>query len=399
MAKGICQASMFSWFVAICVFSSVVIMYTQFSVIATKFKMLDNKSWTITSVSSEKRSSFSKASFKVVSIRNTSNKTNAVGRGKLGAGKPVEKKNIPNMSMYKIRQDNLHRSLKAKASKLLSWQPNITRTREVRNNLNQINGSFVFTQINTPVGGKYYNSFHQDPVTIDDDKHRLLLEASPFAHTSIPLFNTCAVVGNGGILRRSNCGKEIDASDFVFRANLQPIKHFTRDAGRKTNLTSLNPSKVKNRYDLLSSKANITKIVSAFKEYTGYILWIPNSQAIATELGFIVARVLKENTTLQLLLADDDYFSRVGDYWKSSKMLSTGMILTSIALSLCDEVRLYGFWPFSVDLTGKLSPMHYTNDITWSSYTNAHDFPHEFQQLTELHSEGVLRLQVSACVV
>ncbi|XP_035693970.1 alpha-2,8-sialyltransferase 8E-like [Branchiostoma floridae] len=69
---------------------------------------------------------------------------------------------------------------------------------------------------------------------------------SPFENKR---FNTCSLVGNGGILKGSGCGKEIDASEFVFRFNMAPMdEKYLEDIGNKTNLITMNPSMIKYRY-------------------------------------------------------------------------------------------------------------------------------------------------------
>ncbi len=56
---------------------------------------------------------------------------------------------------------------------------------------------------------------------------------------------TCAVVGNGGILLGSGCGYQIDAHDFIIRSNLADIKHFAKDVGKKTSVTTINGLKLR----------------------------------------------------------------------------------------------------------------------------------------------------------
>ena len=66
-----------------------------------------------------------------------------------------------------------------------------------------------------------------------------------------------------------------------------------------------------------------------------------------------------------------------------------------MAVALCDDVHLYGFWPFLQDLHGNNVTYHYYDD---EKLTGAvHDFPLEFGMLLELHRNGVIHLHVHPC--
>ncbi|XP_033110941.1 beta-galactoside alpha-2,6-sialyltransferase 1-like, partial [Anneissia japonica] len=51
---------------------------------------------------------------------------------------------------------------------------------------------------------------------------------------------TCALLGNSGILSGSKCGQEIDAHDHVFRSNMAKLEGFQEDVGTKTSLVTIN---------------------------------------------------------------------------------------------------------------------------------------------------------------
>nr|XP_006817394.1 PREDICTED: alpha-N-acetylneuraminide alpha-2,8-sialyltransferase-like [Saccoglossus kowalevskii] len=264
-------------------------------------------------------------------------------------------------------QDELQKKLTDTLEKLQVWKRNITAAKYIRNEIDINNGtSFIFTKENSPAGREYYNSFQKSPVTIDEFKRELLPQSTPFSNMSS--FNACAIVGNGGILKNSFCGREIDSHDFVMR------------------------------FQLLNSSAEVARFMVALNEYTGSLLWIPNSWAINTSVTFTTAKVVKEHSNLHMLLSDPEYFRRIGEHWRVDRLLSTGMMLVSLGLTLCDELHLYGFWPFTIDAKGETLPMHYTEDISWKTYRRSHDYPSEFKLLESLHHSGVLRLRVNECI-
>lgn len=101
----------------------------------------------------------------------------------------------------------------------------------------------------------------------------------------------------------------------------------------------------------------------------------------------------------RVLFAGPNFLGSVEKFWKGrgvhARRLSTGLFLASLALGLCEEVNLYGFWPFSVDLQGRpISHHYYDNVLPMSGF---HAMPEEFLQLWDLHKIGTLRLHVGRC--
>ncbi|XP_019467194.2 alpha-N-acetylneuraminide alpha-2,8-sialyltransferase [Meleagris gallopavo] len=256
---------------------------------------------------------------------------------------------------------------------------------------------FAMTKQNSPMGknlwfdGEFLYSF-----TIDNTTYSLFPQATPF---QLPL-KKCSVVGNGGILKKSGCGKQIDQADFVMRCNLPPLsREYSKDVGLKTQLVTANPSIIQKRFQnlLWSRKA----FVESVKVYNHSYIYMPAfSMKTGTGPSLRVYYTLKDFGAKQaVLFANPNFLRDIGKFWKSkgihAKRLSTGLFLVSAALGLCEEVTIYGFWPFSVDLHGKFISHHYYDNVLPDS--GFHAMPEEFLQLWFLHKSGVLRMQLEQC--
>ncbi|XP_066275508.1 alpha-2,8-sialyltransferase 8B-like [Branchiostoma lanceolatum] len=98
--------------------------------------------------------------------------------------------------------------------------------------------SSVLTKQNVKVGDVLPNVLNRKmPLKISRDVYRVLPKESPFRNKH---FQTCAVVGNSGILRGSRCGASIDGAEAVFRCNLPPLgkQIYRKDAGVKSTFTT-----------------------------------------------------------------------------------------------------------------------------------------------------------------
>uniref|UniRef100_A0A8C4WSV2 alpha-N-acetylgalactosaminide alpha-2,6-sialyltransferase n=1 Tax=Eptatretus burgeri TaxID=7764 RepID=A0A8C4WSV2_EPTBU len=82
--------------------------------------------------------------------------------------------------------------------------------------------------------GRKFSDISEALLLLKEKENRVLLDWPPTKQPQDKHCITCAVVGNGGILRKSAQGKNIDAHDYVFRMNGAIIKGYEQDVGIRT---------------------------------------------------------------------------------------------------------------------------------------------------------------------
>ncbi|XP_044280969.1 alpha-2,8-sialyltransferase 8F [Varanus komodoensis] len=258
--------------------------------------------------------------------------------------------------------------------------------------------NFIASQNNTPLGSNMsYEVDNKKTIHITEEIFRMLPESQPLDHP----FKHCAVVGNGGILKSSRCGAEIDKSDFVFRCNLPPtVGSISQDVGNKTNLVTVNPSIIAQKYNKLNEKK--TTFLENIANYGEAFLLLPAfSFRSNTAASFKVHHTLKEFSAKQkAIFFYPRYLKSLAQFWRTKGVkayrLSSGFMITSAAVELCENVKLYGFWPFSKSIAGApISHHYYDNQLPKPGF---HAMPKEYNQILQLHGRGILKLQFGKCL-
>ncbi|KAJ8797814.1 hypothetical protein J1605_017016 [Eschrichtius robustus] len=90
-------------------------------------------------------------------------------------------------------------------------------------------------------------------------------------------------------------------------------------------------------------------------------------------------------------------------YWLTNKVHikrpTTGLLMYTLATRFCNQIYLYGFWPFPLDQNQNPVKYHYYDSLKYgyTSQAGPHTMPLEFKALKSLHEQGALKLTVGQC--
>ncbi|XP_077979188.1 alpha-2,8-sialyltransferase 8E-like [Glandiceps talaboti] len=282
----------------------------------------------------------------------------------------------------------------------LPWKQNLSALNHMRTeldkNLTAVKHSVV-TQENTPQDSSLHFYAYPGKAAITEKVHKLLPKRAPFPEER---FKRCSVIGNSGILVDSGCGYEIDKADYVFRCNAAPIDRFSRDAGKKTNLTTVNKSTLHDKYMTLKSLDTQYQFQHDMSEYNG-LLWIPvYANRPFLDDCYNAKRVFQSEKS-DIVFGNPHHFIQISKYWAARGLrgiMTTGMYLLSTALNLCEETHVFGFWPFLQTPDGSSITFHYYDEIAFTNRTKRiHAIPFEFELIYKLHQDRIVKMHIGKC--
>ncbi|KAK5878419.1 hypothetical protein CesoFtcFv8_023827 [Champsocephalus esox] len=218
--------------------------------------------------------------------------------------------------------------------------------------------SFLFTtKRNTPAGTKLrYEVDTSGILPITAEVFKMFPDDMPYSKSQ---YKKCAVIGNGGIIKNSKCGKEIDSADFIFRCNIPPINEkYSADVGSRTDLVTINPSIISERFQKLEKwRRPFYEVLQNYENSSVVLPAFYNTRN--TDVSFRVKYMLDDfDSQRGVFFFHPQYLLNVQRFWAvqgvRAKRVSSGLMLVTAAMEMCEEVHLYGFWAFPNEPRGHL---------------------------------------------
>ncbi|XP_013983500.1 alpha-2,8-sialyltransferase 8E isoform X1 [Salmo salar] len=281
------------------------------------------------------------------------------------------------------------------------WQQNMVETNNFKMSLSRCCNapSFLFTtKRNTPAGTKLrYEVDTSGILPISTEVFKMFPDDMPYSKSQ---FKKCAVVGNGGIIKNSKCGKDIDSADFVFRCNIPPINDkYSADVGAKTDLVTINPSIITERFQKLEKwRRPFYEVLQNYENSSVVLPAFYNTRN--TDVSFRVKYMLDDfDSQRGVFFFHPQYLLNVQRFWTvqgvRAKRLSSGLMLVTAAMELCEEVHLYGFWAFPMNPSGIFITHHYYDNV--KPRPGFHAMPHEIFNFMHMHTRGILNVHSGPC--
>ena len=191
--------------------------------------------------------------------------------------------------------------------------------------------------------------------------------ALPPALRSLRRPATCTLVGPSGVLRGSGCGRRIDGTDGpVFRTfdkKLPVGGALAADVGRRVDVVLKAGKADVHNISIGAHLASWARSNRVEGNMTALLL-DGCYDHVGEEWAAAASDAARIAPNLRLMPLASAYTNCVDRYWRrraapnSPVRWSSGLLLASLALDLCDHVDVYGFWPFATR-GGKRVAYHY----------------------------------------
>ncbi|KAJ8050361.1 CMP-N-acetylneuraminate-poly-alpha-2,8-sialyltransferase [Holothuria leucospilota] len=215
-------------------------------------------------------------------------------------------------------------------------------------------------------------------------------------------FRRCAIVGNSGILVKSRCGNAIDSHDFVIRANMAPTHGYSDDVGYKTNLMLINDVMLKTIYSSFLArerKEHKVRLLHQLRDLNDTILWYPkDATKYNKELRYISHNFRRKKISLNVGFSLKDIYRDIKWKYNLWRYPSSGLYMLALAESLCDNVTLFGFYPYETDDSGEKVLRHYYEPDLIQFTTWVHNFDAEYKMLQTRRDKGLLEMITNPCL-